>query len=242
MASFWDNIGPGLIQTGGNYAINRMGSKDAEDRMRRAQGPLYDQQQRLAGQALNLAQGMDPNAMAADRFKQQQALVAPGNEADLQSLMRQLQAKGMLDVASYGPVAGTVSQPGVAMNPQMAALFAAQAGAREKASFDSLREGQDYLDQTLNRAGMLQRQSQGARASGQQAMLQVPPKPSLGQDILRGGMGILKDKQGRDAIMAAIKGAPEFVRNLPTSIPGMFGDLKEWLSPTQGLSDTDWGF
>ena len=122
------------------------------------------------------------------------------------------------------------------MNPQMAALFAAQQGAKERASYNSMNEGQQYLDNLLNRSGMLQRGAQGAQAAGQRALMQVPAKPSLGEQAIRGGMNVLKDKQGRDAILAAIKGAPDFVRNLPGTISGMFGDLSEWLNPSENWS------
>jgi hypothetical protein len=234
-------MGPGLIQGGlGLYGANRQ-SQQAEDRLRRAQGPLYDQQQRLAGDSLNLAQNMDPKAMAAERFATQQALVAPGNEAARLELMRKLQKQGLLGAASFAPVAGTVATPGVPINPQMAALFAAQEGAKAQASYGSLKEGNDYLSQLLGNAGMLQRGAQDARSTGQRAMDQIPRKVSVMDQVVKQGGNILKDKQGRDAILAAIKSAPEFVRNLPTSIPGMFGDLSEWLNPS-GLSDTDWGF
>lgn len=240
MASFWDEIGPGLLQTGGNIYLRNRASKEAESRLRRAQGPLYDQQQRLAGESLNLAGGMDPTAMAADRFAKQQALVEPGNQADLLALQRQLQAKGMLDSASFAPVAGTVSTPGVAMNPQLAALFAAQQGAKERASYNSLREGNDYLDQLLNRSGMLQRQAQGAQATGQQALNQIPAKPSITEQIVKGGVNILKDPKARESVMAAIKGAPDFVRNLPGNVKGLFGDLSQWLGGTGETSDNNW--
>jgi len=234
--SFWDRIGPGMVQTGGNYMLGRRTASDSESLLRRAQGPLYDQQQAMAGGALNLAQNMDPNAAAAERFGQWEKLTAPGDEAKRLELMRVLQKQGMLGAASYAPVPGTVATPGVPVNPQMAALFAAQAGARERAAYNSMKERHQYQDNPLNRGGMLQRSAQGARSTGQNAMQQVTQKPSIGQSILRGGMDIMKDKGGRDAILAAIKGAPAFVRNLPGTMSGMFGDLSEWLNPSENWS------
>lgn len=188
MASFWDNIGPGLIQTGGNLYLQNRAAQEAEKRLRRAQGPLYDQQQAMAGQSLNLAQGMDPKALAAERFAAQQALVAPGNEAERQDLMRKLQAQGMLGAASYAPVAGTVATPGTAMNPQMAALLAAQEGAKAKAAYGSLGEGEQYLNDLINRGGALNRQALGAQASGQQALAQIPRKPTLSEMLVKGAI------------------------------------------------------
>jgi hypothetical protein len=190
MASFWEQVGPGLIGTGFNIYKGRQEEKEAEERLRRSQGPLYDQLQSMAGTSLNLAGGMNPQALATDRFGAQQALLEPGREAQRQQLMRQLAAKGMLGVASHSPVAGTTATPGVAMNPHMAALLAAQEGAKSQAAYQSLGEGEQYLDRLLNRGGMLQRQAQGARATGQQAMTQIPRSPSITQQVLG---GLVKD-------------------------------------------------
>jgi len=222
--SFWDSIGPGLIQTGGNIFLDRAAAKRKEDLLRRAQGPLYDQQQAQAGQALTAAGNLDPNAMAAQRFKQQQELVAPGNEAEKLALFRQLQAKGMLDSASFAPVAGTASTPGVAMNPQMAALFAAQAGAKNQAAYQSMGEGQQYLNDTLQRAGMLQNQANSNRASGINAMTAAQiNKPTLTEQLLKGGMNILKDPRARDTLMSSIKNIPDLLKGGASAVSGMFG-------------------
>jgi len=233
--SFWDNIGPGLLETGGNVFLGRRAAKEAEDRLRRAQGPLYDQMQGMAGQSLNLAQGMDPTKMATDRFTQQQALLAPGMEADKLALWRQLQAKGMLGAASFAPVAGTINTTGQPMNPQMAALLAAQEGAKARSAYQSLGEGQDYLDQLLRRSGMLQGGAQGARATGQVALQQIPAKPSITEQVVRGGMNILKDPKARGAIFEGVK-----------KIPGMLGDIGSWLGGGTtdyfGGANFDFGF
>jgi hypothetical protein len=230
MASFWDTMGPGLLQIGGNAFLGSRASKEAEERLRRAQGPLYDTQQTMAGKSLALAGSMDPTAMAADRFAQQQALVAPGNEAARLALMRELQSKGMLGTASYAPVAGTVNTTGAPMNPQMAALLAAQEGAKAQASYGSLKEGNDYLTQLLGNSGMLQRQAQDARTSGIRAQFGdrytgLPAKPSLSEQVIKGGLNLLKDPKARDAVMGAVKG-----------IPGMLGSVNKWLFPAGDYS------
>ena len=213
MASFWDVAGPGLIEGGANYWLNQRNQKQAEDRLRRAQGPLYDQSLGLAGTSLNLAKGMDPQAFAAERFKAQQALVAPGQAAAQQELMRQLQARGMLDVASFSPVAGTTATPGVSMNPQFAALYAAQAGANSKSAYDSLAEGQAYLDSLIKRSGMLQGQAQLSRSTGQKAMEAIPRKPSLADSALR--------TISRPGVATSIfKGIQE--------LPGLFNQGVDW--------------
>lgn len=218
MASFWDTFGPGMIQTGGNFFLQNRASKEAEDRLKRAQGPLFAPMMDQAGRSLALAGTMDPMAMARDRFTQQQALLAPGQQADQQALLRELQAKGMLGAASFSPVAGTVATPGQPMNPQMAALLAAQEGAKSKAAFDSMREGETYLDNLLRRSSGLQQTAQSGRASGVNAMRGIPAKPTFAETLVRGGMNVLKDKEARDLIF---KGAS-----------GMFGSAMDWLRPS----------
>lgn len=216
--SFWDTIGPGMLQLGGGYLGQKMAARRGEDNLRKAQGPLYDQTMGLAGKSLSLAGDMDPQTMAAQRFAQQQALLAPGMEADVQALMRQLAARGQLGVASHGAVPGTVATPGVPMNPQLAALYAAQAGAKANSAYASQREGEDYLNNLLRRSGMLQGQAQTARSTGQTARNYLPSKPSLGETLLKGGMDLMRDKNARDLILGGIgKGV------------GMLGD---WMRPS----------
>ena len=244
MASFWDNIGPGLLETGGNIFLQNRAAQEGEKRLRRAQGPLYDQQQAMAGQALNLARGMDPKAQAAERFAAQQALVAPGNEAELQALMRQLQAKGMTGVASFSPVAGTSNTTGQPMNPQMAALFAAQQGAKNQAAFQSLGEGERYLNTLLQRGGMLQQQAQGAQAAGIKARFGdkytgLPAKPSASEMLIKGGMNILKDPKARDMVLSGVKKIPGMLGSAGDWISGLFGgDTRDYF----GNSDFSFGF
>jgi len=234
--SFWEDIGPGLLETGGNVFLGRRAAKEAEDRLRRAQGPLYGQMQDFAGRSLGLAQSMDPKTLGAERFAEQQKLLAPGMEADRLKLMAELQKKGMLGAASFAPVPGTVNTTGAPMNPQMAALLAAQEGAKARSAYESLGQGEQYLDQLLKRSGMLQGGAQQARATGQAAMGQIPAKPSITEQLLRGGMNILKDPRARDAILAGVK-----------KLPGMLGDLGGWLGggKTQdyfGNADFSFGF
>jgi len=213
MASFWDNLGPGMLRTGGEFLLGQRAAGDAENRMRRAQGPLYDQMIGQAGKSLSLAGGMDPAAMAADRFKQQQALVAPGDEAARLKLMRELQAKGMLGTASFEPVAGTVPS-GVALNPQMAALLAAQEGAKAQASYRSLDEGEQYLDNLLRRGGTLQSGANQARAQGQVALQTIPKRQSPLDALLKSGVGLLKNKETAKALPGMFRGGMDWLRNI----------------------------
>jgi len=218
----WGQIGQGLLRTGGNFWLQAQKRKQAEDELRRAQGPLYGQQQKLAGQSLALASGMDPRAMADERFKAQQALLAPGNAAAEQELMRRLQAQGLLGLSSFAPVPGTVQTPGVAMNPHLAALYAAQEGARSKSAYDALREGEGYLDRLVGRTGTLQGQANAAQQAGMFARAGMPQKPSIGQTLVSGGLKLLQDPKTVKTIGGLLGSAGDWLRDWNSSSSGPF--------------------
>ena len=220
--SFWEVLGPGLLETGGNIYTSGRASSEAEKRLRRAQGPLFDVQQGLAAKSLANAGSMDPKAAAAEWFAAQQGLVAPSNLQAQQNLMQELQAKGMLGLASHSAVPGTAPTPGVAMNPQLAALFAAQEGAKQKSAYQSLAEGEAQLDRMIDRSDTLQGSAQRARATGQYALTQVPAKPSIMDQLLKGGLNILKDPRAR------------------RTVGGMLGDAAGWLGGALGIGSKPW--
>jgi len=216
-SSFWDGLGTGLLQTGVGVLSGKESEKAMLERLKAARGPLYDQEIGLASKSLALAGNMDPKAAAAERFAAQQGLVAPSNEADEQALMRKLQAKGMLGVASYGAVPGTAPQPGVAMNPYLAALYAAQAGAKNKAAYDSLGEGERYLDQLINRSQKLQ----AAPVDRASAMYRMTPlKQSTSSRLLQGAGSLLSN--------------PEIVKGIGGLFSGLFGGSKTPTPATSG--------
>lgn len=197
MADFFDSVGkwgPGLLQGGIGLFNQSNANKEAENRLKQAQGPLYNQTMGAAGNSLNLATSMDPKAMAADRFSAQQGLVQQSNEADIQKLQRELVAKGQSGIASHGAVAGTdPSATGQPMNPQLAALYAAQAGAKNKAAYNSLNEGEQYLNNLVNRSGMLQNQAAAQYNNGARQVATLPSKSSQTSSMLNTGLGFLKD-------------------------------------------------
>ena len=233
-SQFGQQYGPGLLsgalELGGSLYGQRREAAGREAALRRAQGPLYNQQQQLAGQSLALAQGADPQAMAAERFAAQQALLAPGEEAQRQDLMRQLQAKGLLGLSSHAAVPGVVTTPGQPVNPYVASLLAAQQTQRAKSAFDSLREGEGYLDRLIDRSGMLQRGAQGARSTGQMALQQAQiggRKPNITDLLLKGGMSILKNPRAQRGIWDLVSGGAGMLSNLFTSTPSYFGSTDE---------------
>src|SRR3990167_843483 len=210
MASFWDQFGPGLLEQAGSLYGQRRQASEREKLLRLAQGPLYDQQQQMAGQSLALARGTDPKAMAAERFAEQQKLLAPGNEADMNNLMQMLQSKGLLGLSSYSAVPGT-QQQGASVNPYVASLLAAQQGAKSKSAFDSLKEGEQYLDQLVRRGGALSGQAQQGQVAQQYALQQAQVrgrKPNITDTLLKGGMKLLSNKPAQDAIWAQLKKLP----------------------------------
>jgi hypothetical protein len=211
---FWDNTGqwgPGLFNTVAGLYTSNEANKEAEERMRRAQGPMYDTVMGASANALSLAGNMDPKAHAAERFNAQQELLAPGNEREENTLMRKLHAKGLLGVASFDPVPGTKPTPGVALNPYMAAMMAAREGAKAKSAYDALGEGEKYLDRLLDRSGQLERRAQTARSTGQRALQTIPSRSAQTLQLLQGLGGVAKDM-------------------------GLFGELGKWLGGGSGLS------
>ena len=227
MASFWEGLLPGMIQTGAGIYSEKLARDEAQKRLRAAQGPLYQQMQGMAGKSLGLAGSMDPKAMAAERFGAQQDLLAPQFKLDEQSLMRDLQKRGMLGVASHAPVPGTTQTPGVPVNPQLAALYAAQAGAKSRSAYESLGEGERYLDQLINRGGMLSRGAMGQRAGDFAAQATVPPRPSITERVVRTGGKLLSDPKNLQKVIGAAK-----------SLPGLFGSAGNWISGLFGGSSS----
>ena len=202
MASFWETMGPGLLGVGADIYGEQSKARANKKLLQQARGPLYEQQQRLAGQSLSRAEGMDPKAMAAERFAAQQALVEPSNEAERQKLMRALQSQGLLGLASHGAVPGVTTTSGQAVNPYMASLLAAQATAKNRAAYESLAEGEGYLDRLINRGGAAQGQAQRAQQSGIGAVQAgvMQSKPKITDTLLKSGLKILQDPKASSTI------------------------------------------
>ena len=220
--TFWDDFelsAPGLFGAGLGIYGQRREQTGREKLLRRAQGPLYDQQQALAGKSLALAGSMDPKAAAAERFAAQQGLVAPSNEAEMNNLMQMLQKNGLLGLSSYSAVPGTAQTPGQPVNPYVASLLAAQAGAKSKSAFQSLEEGEQQLDRLVNRSGALQGGAQGAQAANLRALsaAQIPArKAGIGDILTKGGLKILQDPRARGQVW-------DYAKKIPGLFSGLFG-------------------
>jgi hypothetical protein len=218
MASFWEGLLPGMIQTGAGMYSEKLARDEAQKRLQAAQGPLYQKMQGMAGKSLGMAGSMDPKAMAAERFAAQQALIEPSNKAKEQEVLRRLQKTGMLGVSSFAPVPGTTPTPGVAMNPHLAALYAAQEGAKSRAAYESLGEGERYLDQLIQRGGMLSGRAQTQREGDYAAQSVVPPRPStLERAVKIGGQVFSKPENIQKAV------------GIAKQLPGMLGKAGDWI-------------
>lgn len=206
---------PGMLDLGLGIYQNRQAANEAEQRLRDARGPVYDQAMAGASGMLSAAGGFDPKAHAAERFNAQQALLAPKNEADYNQLMRSLHAKGLLGVSSFEPAVygdGAVAPTGgAAMNPHVAAFYAARNAQRSKDAYGALGEGEKYLDNILNRSGMLTRQAGNVQSTGLEGQNTQRSRAKELGEMMRGGLGILRES-------GALK-----------DIPGMFGKGLEFL-------------
>lgn len=217
--AYWDKLGPGMVDLGLNYFGDLLKKKQTDKMLSTAQGPLYSKLQGAAGAGLDTLGSLDPNAIAKQQFDQQQALMAPGNQAAYLDLMRDLQSKGMLGMASYKPVAGTASQGG-SMNPMLAALFAAQEGARSKAAYEALGEGQKAVTSTVGNITNLSGAGNAAQTSGVGAVNAglITPKPSILDTIIKGGTNAMSKPGGPTAVWEGIK-----------AVPGLFSQGTNWL-------------
>lgn len=253
MPSFFDtDAGKGLVQFGTTLLNDRRNKRDQDERLRKTQGPLYDQQIGLAGTALKNAGNMDPRQMAQERFNQLQDLTAEGDRAAEEALMRRLVAQGQSGVASHGGVAGTKQTPGQPINPQLAALYAAREGAKNRAAYDSMQEAEKFIDTQVSRAGMLNNQANNtvtARSAPEVQRVIAPRQPSTSDRLLQLGTGLLTSPGGLSTLTSGIG-------QIGNALGGLFGggdgggwesDLDfGWLGGGEQFGDTgfyaDFGF
>lgn len=192
----WGRMGqaaPGLFDFGvGLYGANA-GQKEAAERLRRAQGPLFQSQMAGAQTAIDAASGMDPRALGAERFAAEQGLLAGTDAKNMDDLMRMLRAKGMLGVANYNPGVEGITPTGTAMNPHVAAFLAAKNARDAKMAAGSLDAGEAQLDRMLKRSGMLQDQAANTQRAGMTAQGSQPSRSLRNVELLKGAGSILKD-------------------------------------------------
>ncbi len=204
---FWSKAGPGLLDFGLNLYSKSAAEREAEERLKRARGPLYNQGQDAAqlalGQAtttMGQATNFDPDKYAAEHFAKQQALMKPVQDRNFADITRALYAKGQLGTGVYNPGVEGIEASGMLMNPKLAAFFAAQNAQRSKDSLTSMEAGQSYLDRLLKRAGAAGQNAStaaqiaaNAQSTGLAGERVLPSKSTSNAQLIKGGLGVLKD-------------------------------------------------
>ena len=226
-SQFWNKAGPGLLDFGLGLYSRNAAQKEAAQRLAQARGPVYDQATAGASGMLSAAGNFDPQSFAADRFKAQQALVAPVQQKQQEDLIRSLRAKGQLGISTYNPGVEGITPNGTPMNPQLAAFFAAQNAQRSKDAYGSLGEGQQYLNGILDRAGMLQRTAANAQSTGLEGVRTQPSRATSNAELIRGGLGVLKDSG--------------ILKDVVGRVPGMISGGIDWMKNLFGGGDDIFG-
>ena len=231
---FWDTAGQAALQFGVDYAGQQLTKKDDKKRLQATQGPLYDQQIGLAGN-IYATTPQTGQAQAQETYQDYLGLTDQERQAQVQDLQRKLYAKGQFGIGSYGAVAGTKPTPGVAMNPQLAALYAAQEGKKNEAAFAARQSAESDIDRRLNRANNLNASAQNtmvARSAPNVNRIVAPNRPSIGSQIASAGIDLLKQPGTWDFLKSGVQGL--FSDYQGVSAPWWSGD------PTGGYADDSW--
>ena len=220
---------PGMLNLGVGLWGNRAQRKEAQGDLTAAQGPEYQALMGASQTALGRAGNLDPKAAASERFNAAQGLLKGGDAASEDELMRMLHARGLLGVSNFNPnqksplvagfdpaTMGGMPTGGAAVNPHMAAFYAARNARDGRMAFDSLREGEQQVDGMLKRSEGLQGQANRQRASTLDARGTIPSKAAGTAQLLKGGLGLAKDT------------------GLLKALPGMLGKGYDWLGGKTG--------
>jgi hypothetical protein len=167
----------------------------------------------LAGSnaSLSLAGSFDPKVAAAERLTAMQDLEAPGRAKAQEALLRSMYSKGLLGQTGYGQAGAPAGQ---ATNPYTAGLSAAQATQDSRLAADSLKQGENYLDQLLKR-------STGLLSAASTADARMNPASDTA--------AINAAKAG------ALKAKGAGTSGLLSGAPGMFGSLWKGVGGVEGL-------
>ena len=204
--SWWDSptgqitqaATPGMLGAGVNWYANEQEKKQAAQRAAAAQGPQYNLAGQMQTEALNAAQATNPNEVAANQYGQWSNIVEPSFAKDVSATRGQLLARGQTGMGQENPgIAGYTPVAGQEVNPQLAALYAAQAGERSKAALGSLNQGRDYVTSLVTRAGNLGTMRGEALKTGQNAQPARTPSPMSGMLGSLSGMLGNKDLMGQ---------------------------------------------
>lgn len=212
---FWNkakSAAPGMLDFGLGMWGQSQARNEGASRLRNAQGPAY--------QSAMASASMDPTTAAAQDFSARRGLLEGVDAKTEADLMRMLRAKGMLGAANYNPGVEGITPNGVAMNPQMAAYYAARNARDAKMAAESVDRADQRQANALSRANT-------AQGMGMRANESLPSRSAGNMKLLSGLSGVLKDTGMLDFGMDWLKdtfggGGDAF---------GMFGD-----------TDFTWGF
>lgn len=212
-ASMWSNIATGGMGLLSDY----MGQNEARARLGSIQGPVYQAANAGATSAIQTAGNMDPNAFAADRFARQQALVNPMQQKQIEDVRRSLQARGIGGLGVYNPGIEGFTPNGQVVSPELAAAYAGINSANNKSAYASMDEGQTYLNNLLQRSGMLTNQARTAQQTGFEGVGRLPSRAASFGQMAQGIGSVLKQ---------------------PGAM-GMLGQGVDWLGNKTGLWDSN---
>lgn len=193
-SDWWDRlkqVGPGLFDIGAGIYNRSNAEQDAQRRLAQARGPLYDASMAGANATLAQAGSFNPQDFAANRFAANRALVAPVQSKNLDDLMRRMYATGQGGISTYNPGVPGITPNGTPMNPQLAAFYAAQNADNSLTAYNSLTEGQNYLDALLKRSGMLQGTANATQNTGFKGTNAIPSRPLATSEMLKSVKDIL---------------------------------------------------
>lgn len=224
--NFWKNMGPGLFNLGAGLYTSNLAQQDASKRLAAAQGPAYQAAISGATGMLNAGNKFNPQAYATDQFNKQQALLQPVYDKQLNDLMSTLRARGQLGIATYNPGVEGITPNGTAMNPQLAAFYAARNAQQAKDAYASMQEGQNYRTNLLKDAGMLSTQAGQLQNTGLAAQNVIPSRATAAQQILQGVGSVLKSNP--KILPGMLSAAGGYLKSgldwLGNAASGLFGD------------------
>jgi hypothetical protein len=237
-SNFWRQAGeqtPGMLNLGVGLWGTNAARKEGQAALNAAQGPEYQAAMGASRAALGQAGSMDPKAMAQERYNAAQGLLQGQDAKSEADMMRMLHAKGMLGAANYNPGVEGITPNGTAMNPQMAAFYAARGARDGRMAFDSLREGEQQVNSLVDRSGKLQSQANAGRASNMAAGKAVPSKAAGTAKLLQSGLGLAKDTGLLGALPGMMKGSFDWLGGQT----GLWGGFD---AANMNLSDMRFGF
>jgi hypothetical protein len=143
--------------------------------------------------------------------------------------MRSLYAKGMLGISNYNPGVEGITPNGTAMNPQMAAFFAAQNAQRSKDAYGAMGQGPGLSQQSHQAVRHAVGAGEPSAELRHHAQQVAGPAPRAASNL------------------QLVKGVGDILKNTGVlqKIPGMIGSGIDWLSQAtsklqQPVQDAEW--